>query len=247
MALTTIDDLVTRVIQRIQNDGSGELSPERSEVSNVIEGAILRLSRLSPRVTSTTLSGDGSAYDFAFSAFSPSWVAGFSVVRWVEYPADTQDPVFLDRSEWMYWPDVLDASASLRFRDFIPASGTDNIRVSYTTVHTLSDSASTLSDVEDLAAEYFGACAACELYATTYAHTTSGNLEADAIDFQSRSAEWRTLGEMFCGKGREALGLKSDEEGGSESGGGAYVGGWADHDIPNSIYGSPIWRNRKQR
>ena len=246
MAIGNQSDLITRVLQRVSHDGAGHLQPERGDIQTVIDGAILRLSRLSPRHTTDTLSGDGSTYDFALSGLDPSWVSGLSVIEWVEYPADEQQAVILDDSDWRIWPDRLDASASLRFVTFTPASGTDNIRVKYSTAHTVDSSTSTLSDIEDLAAEYFGACAVCEMYATRYAHTTAANLDADAIDFQTRSEEWRTLGEMFCNKGREALGLSGDGGDVGATSSGPFVGAWAEHDI-ESPYGSPVWRNRSRR
>lgn len=251
MAINNRQDLQTAVMQRVTLASGVHNSPNPAVVLDLLAGAVLEFSRLSPRVVTGTFDGDASAYEFALSTLTTyAWVTGFSELKRVEYPADstnrTQQPTWVDTNDLMLYPSI-EAATHLRFLATTPSSGTANIKAIYTVPHTVSDTACSVSSALDIALEYIGCAHVCERYATQYGHTAGGQIDADAVDYGSKGAEWLGLAKFFRGMAKELLGV-SDGTDGAGAGGTTSppAGNYMEHD-PKSIYGGDVWRTTRQR
>jgi hypothetical protein len=247
MALADKQEYVESVKWRVSHRLGGVNEPAPEILDDIVDGAVLAFSRLAPRVVTDTLSGDGSAYDIALSGLSPSWADGFSVLRRVEYPADssnrTQDPSWVDPNDRMLYPDS-EAPTHLRFLATIPASASDNIKLLYTVMHTVDDDTVTVPAHQEGALIDIGAAEVCKRYATQYGHSTDPSIEADAVDYHSKGDEWRRLARMFLEDAYRKLGLELDAETGE--GTPPPAGTRIDYD-PRSIFGEQVWRSSRRR
>ena len=135
---------------------------ERGHLEALVDTIVLWLSRYEPRtVSDATLDGDGTTWQFALSLLSVAWVQGFSRIHEIEHPLDERPKSTLDPQGYYLNPRA-PAETSLYFAD-TPASGTNNIRVVYTTVHALTSSSTSIPANEQPAYEYALACQACRL------------------------------------------------------------------------------------
>lgn len=139
-------------------DAPGSLTA--AQVVEYLTEAAVEHARYRPRlVTDATLDGTGSATEFRLDTLTVPFEEGFSQLAAVEYPTGSAPPTFLERDT--DWSQARNTSGQpvVRFVS-APASGTNNIRLEYTTRHTLSATASTLLDADFYAvchlAAYYG-------------------------------------------------------------------------------------------
>jgi hypothetical protein len=238
VAFTNLPELTQRVRELIQNERAGRGLPAL-DVDAVVTTAVAWLSRFAPRRRTATLSGTGSAFQFAVPA---GWVAGFSSFLWVEYPVNEQVRSFIDAGEWEYFPDR--ATATHLHLAVTPELGTDNIRVSYTTPHTVDASTSTVPDDLEPGFEYGAACAVCRAYAARYGHTTDPGIDADSVDYRGKGREWSDLAKQFCAAASTVFGVNIGEAPETE---GAIAGGFHEWDVTPHPYRSLLFRTKTQR
>lgn len=203
MAFSDKQQLADRVEAMLRNTVAHGVP--RSTIANLADNAVAWLSQYSPRIVTGTLSGDGSSFQILLSGLTVAWVNGFSRIRFVEHPEDEQDRQILDPNSYELFPDP-DVPTHLHFVT-APASGTDNIRVSYTVLHTVSASSSTVPDHEEPAHEYGLAALVCKTKAAEFAHSTDPLIDADAVDYRAKSAEWLALEDNFLSLAGSVLGL----------------------------------------
>ena len=225
---------------------------DRALVEDQADSVVAWLARYSPRRVTAYFDGDGAMYSFAISGLSTvsptaSWVVGLSTAK-VEYPLSQRPPAFLEDNEWMYYPDFQSATHILLI-DTTPSSGTDNVGVHFTALHTVSDTATTVPDNEEPAYEYALAAASLRIYAAKYLHTTDSQIDADAIDYKSKYASALAVAKAFEIKASYVLGVDISSEppaipAGSTGAGSS--GGWMDFDVKSSGM-DPIFRTRRQR
>jgi len=124
------------------------------------------------------------------------WSDGFSVIRQVEYPVDDDDetPDILQDDEWMIYEKP--AGKYLRFLEDEPAA-TEDIRVTYTALHTCTDEDCTVEDADDEAVEALAASKYCEMLATAYAQNQESTLQADTVDHKSKAGEYSTRARVY--------------------------------------------------
>jgi len=249
MAFAKLEELLEATKQRVSRVTGGIDSPSDAILTDAVEQAVLEYSRLVPRVNSQTYDGTGSAFSFTLtSGLDPAWVNEFSRISFVIYPADStnisQDPDVIDPNDYMLYPDM-QAPTHLRFKSIIPASGTDNVLMRYTTPHVVDSSTYTPTSAHDLALEYLGAAHACEIYGTQYEHSIDPVIEADSVDRHATATEWREWARYFRGEAYRQLGASlTGPEGGTGSAGPA--GGRVDFD-PKTIFGQQVWRTHRGR
>lgn len=113
------------------------------QMADAVRQALQRYSHDRPRLVADYLSGDGASWSFPLPR---RWVAGFSDVRSIEYPAGQQSPTLLDRDDWAVVELSLGGQPvrALHFPEIVPEAGTDNILVRYTTRHEHGDSLDTV-------------------------------------------------------------------------------------------------------
>lgn len=248
MSFTNSQNFANRVIDRI-GDSIDDAGVEAAVVSNVAEGVFDRYSLAHPRVVIESIDGDGSAFRFALSSWTAAtWANGFSRIMWIQYPyaSTTQDPdaYRLDESQFYLDPDP-DAPTHLQFPSLAPAAGTGNIRVAWTALHTITDSATTVPAHHQAAVEYLAACAVCHVQAASFGKLSDSGLAGDSVDHKAKAAEWRELAKMFCKHGNEQLGITGGGGSGKATGKPALT--YAELDPLNQRSGGPglLYRRRE--
>lgn len=169
--------------------------PSNSELSAAVAivqaaAAVAWLSRYVPQRKSSTLSGDGSSLRLALPA---AWEATFSQLEWVEYPvSSTTSRCWLyPTRDYTLYPRA-GAATHVAFTT-APASGTDNVRIAYTALHTATDSATTVGDSLQPACECLLAALFAKTMASKTGYTIDPTIEADAVQYRSKGAEWAAI------------------------------------------------------
>ena len=208
------------------------------------------LSRYVARHATESFDGNGTTYRFPTSGTLTTtvsgWVSGSSIIEWVEYPIGDRPRTMLDESQWSYYP-TLEGATHLQLEDVTPASGTANLVMGYTASWTVTDAASDVPDHFEPGFEYALAGAVCRMMATHYGHTGSNTIEADAVDYRSKSAEWLKLADAFFDQAGQVLGVDlTGAPGSGGAGSGVTAAGvfleWDPKSVP---YGRPLFRRRK--
>ena len=249
----TKSGLVTRVRARIQDAKQGANAVEPGDVDNVIEGALMKLSRFSPYIVVATMNGSAlnSAGCILLTGLSTvstdPWVSGFSTIRNIEHPLDDNPPSLIDANEYRLWPDIA-APTAIQFLSS-PATGTANIRVIYTAPHRVSDSATTVpAGPQRVAAELFGVCAMAEVYAARASHNVDSGIQGDAVDYAGQAERWHAVAEKACSEGAALLGAGDGIGTGGAAGTSApFAAAWADVDPSPSPWSSLVWRSKRRR
>lgn len=118
------------------------------------------------------------------------WSDEFSVIKYVEYPVDdtAKVPDILDDDQWMVYqkPD----GYYLRFLEHTPTA-TEDIRVTYTAIHTISNTAnSTVATIDIEAVQQLAASHFCKHLARYFSQTSESSLTVDSIDHKSKAKEY---------------------------------------------------------
>lgn len=212
MAFDNRQELVLRAERLVRNErGSGI---DLGDVEQLASTVVQWLSHYAPRVViDTTFDGTGSAYDFALSALSVAWAPGFSRMKWVEHPIDTQARNKVDDQLWEIYPDPDAALADvyLRFLSSAPANASNNIKICYTTVHTVDDSSSSVPDHHEPAYEFVLAAKVAELKAGTAAHSIDSTIDQDSVDRLGNAGEWREIADKWLSQASNVLGVDLTE------------------------------------
>ena len=248
MAFSTKQGLVDRAHVLIKNQRAG-VGLELGSLEDEAAATVIWISRYNPRVVNdATLDGDGTAYQFLLTGLDTSvasWVNGFSRIRFIEHPIGTQFRTYIDSGQYHLFPDS-ESPTHIHFDGTIPASGTNNIRVSYTVPHTVDDTSSSVDDWAEPAYEYALACSGCQMYAALYGQSTDPAIEADSVDYGSKPSTWMQLADMFCKKAGLILGVDLTASGGAGSTVKA-AGSFHDLDPSPKAYGGFIHRSSTQR
>lgn len=174
--LAAIDDLVP-----------GDLPLGEDEKSLAIKLALKEHSKYRPHVVVEDFDGDG-GFDYALSGFA-SWAEGFSSIKRVEYPVDDDDETadVLQDSAWEIYEKP--SGKVLRFLEDTP-SASEDFRVTYTALHTCTDTACTVEDYDEEAVQALCAAHFCIMLATYHAQQGDSTIGADSVDHQSRRREY---------------------------------------------------------
>ncbi|MBI4227715.1 MAG: hypothetical protein HY600_05555 [Candidatus Omnitrophica bacterium] len=146
-----------------------------------------------PRVVVADAAATG-AFDYAVPS---DWDHDESILLTVEFPAGEQEPQIVPDDEWMVYRQAT-GTYRLRFLDSVPNSGT--IRLAYTVPHALSPAANTLPDAVFMAVVYKAAELACESLAAQYAKTSEPTLNADVVNYRTKSQEFSDRAKDFLGR-----------------------------------------------
>ncbi len=202
----TFSDFQSAVAERIQ-DAAGKLA--FASIDGCIREALVgRYSQARPLLQITDFTGDGHTYEWEISTDNfPGWIANFSSIADLEYPAGDRDPSILEKDEWrIYRPSS--GTANLRLVQIVPGNG-QILRVRYTAPH--ADDGSTVPE-----ADFYGvvnlasSLAAWRLHAL-YNQLGDSAVGGDAVDYHSKSAEYRLLSQDLEKAFKVAFGLDKDE------------------------------------
>lgn len=181
--MSTRQDYLTAVGNLVQ----GEFPLGETEKLLAISLAVKEHSKNSPRIVVEDEDGDG-GFDYLLSLLA-DWSEGFSVIKQVEYPVDDTEAEadVLQDDAWQIYQKP--AGKCLRFLEDKPAA-TEDIRVTYTALHTCTDTACTISASEEEAVQMLAAAHFCNMLAVYYAQNQDSTISADVVDHKSKSADY---------------------------------------------------------
>ena len=192
----------------IGNLVGGEFPLGEAEKIMAIGMGIKAHSKQKPRVVVEDEDGDG-GFDYAVSGLA-SWSEGFSSIKKVEYPVDDDDETanVLQDDAWEIYEKP--AGKVLRFLESKPAADED-MRVTYTALHTCTDSACTVDDFDEEAVQALCAAAFCDMLATVYAPSQDSSIEADSVDHSSKAREYAGRAKTYRKMYFDHLGIKEGQ------------------------------------
>lgn len=140
-----------------------------------------------------------SSYDVTINNTNfPSWLDGFSDIKFIEYPADEyQDPrdAEIGFDSWSYYEKS--GVKYVRFLDTTPSTGT--IRFTYTVKHSIAAAAvDTLFYDNDFAAFCdLATSICCRSISAKYGYFTDSTIGADAVEYRNKSDVWASRAKNF--------------------------------------------------
>ncbi len=173
-----------------------------------VNQAVKRYSKDKPRVVVVDIDGDG-GFDYAVSLLT-SWADDFSVIKQVEYPVDdtVEHADILQTDAWAMYEKP--TGKCLRFLAIKPLA-TEDMRITYTALHTCTDSASTIAGFDEEAVQALCAAFFCEMLAAYYAQSQDATIAADSVDHTSRSREYAARAKTYRQLYFRHLGIKEGQ------------------------------------
>ncbi len=202
--MSTRQDYITAVGNMV----GGQLPLDEAEKILAISMAVKEHSRHRPQEIVEDFDGDG-GFDYAISGFA-SWTDGFSVIKQVEYPVDDDDetPDILQDDEWMLYEKP--SGKVLRFLEDKPTANED-FRVTYTALHTCTDSACTVESFDEEAVQALAAAYFCDMLSTYYAQSMDSPIQADSVDHTSKSRDYAARAKAYRKGYFDHLGIKEGQ------------------------------------
>lgn len=187
MALSDLQDRVDALVQ----DDSRRLTTTERDL--FITDALYEFSEDYPQEKSDDTTGDG-GYDYSMPS---DWVDDFSTIWSIFYDITDQNPTYLEAKEYTILRSGTGSTLTLQFLSTSFSSST-----TFRMIYTIPWTATTLPThfwglVSKLAASY-----CCEALAGKYAHTEEPTINADIVNYHSKS-------DMFAKRAKE---LRKDYE-----------------------------------
>lgn len=218
LALTaqTPQATITRVRNALMDTDTAHPMLDDGQIRYAFDLALREYSSDRPRIAVTALSGDGSAYDFVLPRH---WVAGFSTISSLEYPAGEQSARLLAPEEYTVTESALGTGLTrrLHFPQITPDSGTDNLIVRYTTRHSHTDELDTVPADDLDAVSLLAAAYGAKFLAAKAAANQDSTLNADMVSRQTETDRWLKLAKEYRAAYARHLGLGGGEDGGKSS------------------------------
>lgn len=189
---------LTEVIQSKVKDDSGKLV--ESDYTSAVTEAIKRYSKHRPRLVVEDLAGNAT-HDLLMPA---GWCDGHSSIISIEYPIGEVPEILLDSLDWSFY--LIPAGLRLRLMELAPAIG-ETVRVTYSALH----DESTVPEVDEEAIANLAASLCLRQLATAYGQTGDSTIQADAVNYRSKTDEFRRLADSFETLYKNHLGLKDND------------------------------------
>ncbi|WP_447978084.1 hypothetical protein [Candidatus Nitrospira bockiana] len=177
-----------------------------AQKDDAIFQAVKRYATIRPVLAVQDYAGDGATYDFALPS---GWVAEFSTIRALEYPADQRKPSLLEDDEWQFYQTT--AGTKLRLLDTTPATG-KTLRVTFTKLHVVDANGSTIPAHDEEAVADLAAAIGLRALAAIYSGTVDATLAADTVDYKSKAAEYSKRADELEARWRDHLGLDRESD-----------------------------------
>jgi len=191
-------DLLTLTTGKVKDQSEKLQYP--TDYQNAIAAALKRYSKHRSRILTADIPGDGT-HDYALPA---GWSPGLSAIQSVEFPAGLIPEVLLDSREYRLYQTP--AGQTLRIPAMTPTAA-EVIRVSYNGLHTEETVAET--DLDAVACLAASIC--CTQLAAAYGQTSSPIMQADVVDYRSKTDEFRRLADFLERQYKEHLGIRPDD------------------------------------
>jgi hypothetical protein len=179
-------------------DESGKLVDQ--DYQDAIGAALKRYSKHRPRILVDDIPGDG-GHDYALPQL---WSDGLSAIQSVEFPADLVPEVMLDSRDYRLY--ATPAGNKLRI-PYITPTADEIIRVTYNGLHT--EESLPEGDIEAVASLAASTC--CSQLAAIFGQTSDPTIQADVVNYRSKTDEFRRLADYLEGQYKEHLGIKAGD------------------------------------
>ena len=203
-AYELIGDFIAEVDSRLL-----ELKGDVSDKERAVKSALVTYSKDKSDERTSDITGDG-RFDYTInSANFPSYVTGFSQITQVEYPYDaTQaEPNYLDGDHWKR--EIEGTTLVLRLLYATPSSS-ETVRPHYTIPYVFAGAPDqvTMPDTDFYAVCDLGTSYALDGIAARLTATGRSTIEADAVNYRTKSGEARSLSQMFAKRYTDHMGIK---------------------------------------
>jgi len=202
--MSTRQDYITALGSLVQ----GEYPPGEGAKILAIAQAVKIYSKHRPRIVTEDKAG-AAAFDYPLTGLA-AWSDGFSLIQKVEYPVDDTDAEAqaLDEDAWSIYRKP--TGGCLRFLEDEPAAD-ETFRVTYTALHTCTDAACTVKEIDEEAVQSLAAALYCEILAAWFAQNQDSSIQADVVEHTSKSRDFAARAKAFEKIYRKHLGLKDDD------------------------------------
>ena len=192
--------LIDQVKSKVMDD-SGRLT-DADHYAPAIAAALERYGKHRPKETPADLNGEA-GHDLTLPT---GFVDGFSRLLSVEYPVDQVPEEILDPGHWKLYRSPTGLKLRLLYEE---PTAAETVRITYTAVRQEADIVTGDADaVANLAA------AIClRTLAALYGQTSNPTIQADAVDDQSKTDQFRRLADTLESKFNDHLGI--DPKGGT--------------------------------
>ena len=197
-------DYITRTKVILQDD-AGVLDSDDTELKALLSDAVnLIYEKDRPRLKVHELTGDGANYDFDLPA---DFIAGYSMILKVEYPAGSQSPVYMAQEDYA----VYDNGTAKKFRFLVdtPGSGEKALLI-YTCPHNLNESENTVYEGDFDAVCHLTAGIALLVMGNKYSQTKESTIGADVVEYRAKSDICRALAKEQFNLYDKAIGKKDE-------------------------------------
>lgn len=186
------------VISRVKDDSGKLVDP--TDYNNAVTAALARYSKGKPRTLVKDLPGtDG--HDLALPV---EWCPDFSAVTALEYPIGSVPADILQSACWALYQSP--TTTVIRLTDLSPAVA-ESVRCTFTALHT----EATLPVVDQEAVADLAAAICLLQLSAAYGNSMDNTIQADSVDHQSKTDQYRRLAQELRRKGLAALGLDDED------------------------------------
>ncbi len=200
--MSTILTFETLFADRVRDSGAKFTT---AQIDRAIVEAVKRYSRVRPVEAVQDFAGDGATFDFALPI---GWQQDSSTIRAVEYPAGQRPASLLEPADWELYRSTTSV-VKLRLKSLTPASG-QTLRVTWTKPHVVDVTSSTIIAHDEEAVSNLAAAVGLRQLAAHYANTVDPTIQADSVNYRSKSSEYLKLADTLEGQYKQHLGIKDD-------------------------------------
>lgn len=143
------------------------------------------------------------------------WLNNFSLINFIEYPVKEQPRAELKKEEYEVYLDADDNNYKIRFAFNIGAG--EKFRINYTAPHTFgNDNTVTAPDGDFYCISNIGAYLYLIALASAFIQNVSSTLDADRINYQTKTSEARRMAKEYLTQAASHLGISIKNLEGSE-------------------------------
>lgn len=209
----SISDFVAAIPDVLSDDAQRVTSSLPAFVQRAI---LQRYSQDSPAVVVSDVLGNGTKYLPLPVAPTPKplflFEPDFSDIRQIEFPVGQQPPQLVLDSDFRVYRQPSGDSILINFDTPNPV---DTVRVTWTARHLIDGS--TVPDKDFFAVVDFSASLAAEKLASFYVGTGDSTIQADVVNYRSKSQEMLNVAKALRRRYYNHMGVSEDSTGGDES------------------------------
>ena len=200
--LADYQSLVTDFVR----DDDSKITPAQRD--NAIALAVERYSTDAPYTKVEDVNGLGTQ----LLNLPAGWQDPFSTLRLIEYPIGNVPPTFVAQDDMSLYQTPTGKKIQLRYSI---GAGTANVRVTYTVKHTLDGATDTIPTSRREAVACWAAALLCDQLATLYAGQSDSTIQADSVDYKSKSATFASRARALRKRYTDELGVEERKNTGS--------------------------------